>query len=315
MCRGRSKFVSDPGLNYKIATSLCIALPNSSSHFFLYFSPSLSFSFSLLYLFYFRMHTTLYSVSLSSPPSVSSSLREWDSCPTTKLWKYEHPPRERWLSESKVRRGRHTVVSYWIFHFYPWNIHRRGQRTRTTWVHCNNVALFVQLERLSVCSCSHNAGGGRDAYVCACPRVCCINCLATPPKVPLDHKDDWRADVPEQPLCHVWSVTASVLRWERLLKCVCVYLYKHMADSKRVGGCLWAPMRENRSAMTRATYVFEHPCMRVLRKYKVQKGFCCNVHLSVAAHRFLCFSRSEGVLRSCSLLMTTCAKPSTSILY
>lgn len=35
MCRGRSKFVSDPGLNYKIPTSLCISRPNSSSHLLL----------------------------------------------------------------------------------------------------------------------------------------------------------------------------------------------------------------------------------------------------------------------------------------
>lgn len=41
--------------------------------------------------------------------------------------------------------------------------------------------------------------------------------------------------------------------------------------------------------MACVTYAFVYPCMHFLRKYEVQKGFCCNVHLSVAVHRFLCF--------------------------
>lgn len=35
------------------------------------------------------------------------------------------------------------------------------------------------------------------------------------------------------------------------------------------------------------TYVFVYPCMPCLRKYKMQRGFWCNVHLSVAALPFL----------------------------
>lgn len=159
-----AKFVSDPGLNYKIPTYLSpqLLLPPLPVPF----SP-LSFSFSLLYLFYFWMYTMLYSLSLSSPPSVSLSLWEWDSCPTMKLWKYEHPP-EGWLSESKVRRGRHTVVSHWIFHLNPWNIHCWGQRTRTTWVHCNNVSLFVQLELLSLALVLIKWGWLGFIRVCVC---------------------------------------------------------------------------------------------------------------------------------------------------
>lgn len=46
---------------------------------------------------------------------------------------------------------------------------------------------------------------------------------------------------------------------------------------------------EIKSARACVTYVFVYPCMRRLRKYKMQKGFWCNVHLSVAVLRFLCF--------------------------
>lgn len=59
--------------------------------------------------------------------------------------KIRAPPPEGLLSVSKVRRGKHTVVSHWIFHLNLWNIHRWGQRTWTTWAHCNNVPLFVQI--------------------------------------------------------------------------------------------------------------------------------------------------------------------------
>lgn len=243
------------------------------------------------------MYTTLYSLSLSSPPSVSSSLWEWDSCPTMKLWKYEHPP-EGWLSESKVRRGRHTVVSHWIFHLNPWNIHCWGQRTRTTWAHCNNVSLFVQLERLSLALALIKWGW--EGFICVCVSVRGSAALTAPPppEVPLD---DWQADVPEEPLCHVWSVTASVPRCEHLLKepvevCVCLYMYMVVAEgweNKWEWACRWVCMSTNegeiKSARACVTYVFVYPCMRRLRKYKMQKGFWCNVHLSVAVLRFLCF--------------------------
>lgn len=45
--------------------------------------------------------------------------------------------------------------------------------------------------------------------------------------------------------------------------------------------CLGAGEREARSVRTRVTYVPVYPCMQCLGKYKMQKGFWCNVHLTV----------------------------------
>lgn len=58
----------------------------------------------------------------------------------------------------------------------------------------------------------------------ACTRVCVrVTCLRSAaltvsPEVHPDDMADWQADVPEEPLRHVWSVSVSVLRCEHLLK-------------------------------------------------------------------------------------------------
>lgn len=53
------------------------------------------------------------------------------------------------------------------------------------------------------------------------------------PEVHPDGTADWQADVPEEPLRHVWSVAVSVLRCEHLLKEpveICVFIYLHGHD-------------------------------------------------------------------------------------
>lgn len=97
-----AKFVSDPALNYKIPTSLYLPPPSPPPPPFLPPLPILFFFFWVTPLFFIQphvfvllldVHSALPSPSLSSSPPVSSSLWEWDSCPTMKLWKREHPPR------------------------------------------------------------------------------------------------------------------------------------------------------------------------------------------------------------------------------
>lgn len=90
------------------------------------------------------------------------------------------------------------------------------------------------------------------------------------------------------------SVCRGVKICWSLWKRVCVFLHVRGQSGTRgtrwICGC-WARKRERRSTSTRVTYVWVYPCMCCLeKKYKTQKGFPCNVHLSVSEHPFLlCF--------------------------
>lgn len=159
---------------------------------------------------------------------------------------------------------------------------RPGLRPRTTWVHCNNVAVCPTWAVITCC-CSPEMGvGGRCVSVCQ--RVCYIN--SSPPKCLWFDMDDWQPEVPEEPSYHVWSVSASVPWRENLLKepvevcaCVCVFIYVHRCsgewENKWEWACRWVCMGaregEIKSASSCVTYVFVYPCMRCLRKYKTQK--------------------------------------------
>lgn len=69
---------------------------------------------------------------------------------------------------------------------------------------------------------------------------------------------------------------------------------ERISESESVGGCFGAREGELKSARTCVTYVFVYPCMLCLRQYKRQRGFCCNVHLSVSADLFLlCFQLKQ----------------------
>ncbi len=212
-----------------------------------FFSPSLFHSASCICSTFGC--TRCSALSLSSSSSVSSSQWEWDSCPTMKLWKHEHPPEGLVVREhSEEREAPLFVVSHWIFHLNPWNIQGVGHGPRGY-----IVIMLLCLSSLSSycllllikwwCMC-----------VYACQRVCYIN---RSPWSTFGWLDDWQADVPEEPSYHVWSVSASVPWCEHLLKepvevCVCAYvcLYMHMAkrisecECVCVGGCAWAPERE-----------------------------------------------------------------------
>ncbi len=86
--------------------------------------------------------------------------------------------------------------------------------------------------------------------------------------------------------------------WRSLLKCVCVcvmcvcvFMYVHGRSGEWENKWEWACRRV--SASSCVTYVLAYPCMRCLRKYKTQKDFRCNVHLSVSVHLFLCFQLKQ----------------------
>lgn len=74
--------------------------------------------------------------------------------------------------------------------------------------------------------------------------------------------------------------------------CVCARLdvYVHGCG----GACGWVrtDTKEEEIKTVRAcvTYVFVHPCMLCFRQCEMQKGFRCNVHLSVSVHVFAVFS-------------------------
>lgn len=86
------------------------------------------------------------------------------------------------------------------------------------------------------------------------------------------------------------GVSVPVYHSENLLKepmgmCLCLHMYMAVAQSDRISQnecvCGWVCMR----ACACVTYVCVYPCMCCLRKYKTQKGFRCNVHLSVSVHQ------------------------------
>lgn len=129
--------------------------------------------------------------------------------------------------------------------------------------------------------------------VCVYQKVCYINCS---PKSAfgwhgwVTGRCLWRAFVSclECQCAVVWKFV------EGACGNVCVFL--HVRGQSGTRGTRWicgccARKRERRSTSTRVTYVWVYPCMCCLeKKYKTQKGFPCNVHLSVSEHPFLlCF--------------------------
>lgn len=112
-----AKFASDPALNYKIPTSLYLSPKLLSSHLSLFFfHPSLSLFHSAPCICSTFGCTRCSLLSLSSSPSVFSSLWEWDSCPTMKLWKHEHPP-EGWVVREQSKESETHCLLFLIEFF------------------------------------------------------------------------------------------------------------------------------------------------------------------------------------------------------
>lgn len=99
---------------------------------------------------------------------------------------------------------------------------------------------------------------------------------------------------------------------------ICTHSSKRISENEACGRvCVQAPGKEKGKRLRACvTYVFVYPCVRWFGdKRSAQKGFRCNVHLSVSVHRFLCFIAEANVLvlLVCQLLMTTSPKLSAAI--
>lgn len=127
--------------------------------------------------------------------------------------------------------------------------------------------------------------------------------------------DDWQADVPEEALvsclecrCQCTVVRAFVeIACRGVCVCVLVFIictrqWENKWEGRPVGGCVQAPGKEREKRLRACvTYVFVHPCVRCFGdKRSAQKGFRCNVHLSVSVHVFffICVSLSKRMRSS-----------------
>lgn len=179
-----------------------------------------------------------------------------------------------------------------------------GLRPQTTWVHCNNAALFVQLEQLLL-AVALSKSRWEGYVVCVWVSGGLLHTNSSPLKCLWL---TWITDrCPRRSLvsCLECQCQCTVV-WEFVEGAcgnVCVFIYSHGSggewENKWGWACRWVHMGarqgEIKSASACVTYVCVYPCMCSLRKYKTKKGFQCNVHLSVSVYLFLCvFSWSEG---------------------
>lgn len=143
--------------------------------------------------------------------------------------------------------------------------------------------------------------------------------------------DDWQADVPEEALvsclecrCQCTVVRAFVeIACRGVCVCVLVFIictrqWENKWEGRPVGGCVQAPGKEREKRLRACvTYVFVHPCVRCFGdKRSAQKGFRCNVHLSVSVHGFFSsvfHCRCECARPGCQLLTTTSSKLSAAV--
>ena len=148
-------------------------LPPLPIHFFFcfFFLLPLSFSFSLMYLFYFWMYTALYPLRLFH--LLLLSLHHCENGIRVLPWSCENtsiPPEGLAVREQSKERGEGSlfVVSHWIFHPNPWNIHSwsqgygRGPQGR----------IVIMLLCLSCVSGYYSGGGGACMCVCVCVYIC-----------------------------------------------------------------------------------------------------------------------------------------------
>lgn len=182
-----------------------------------------------------------------------------------------------------------------------------GLRPQPTWVHCNNVTLFVQLEQLLLAVALLKWGWGSWCGVSVGPQH----------KLFPQEKNLWMT----------WWLTGRC-PWRALVSClecqcqhtagwefvegacacenVCVFIYVHggrrVWEKTSERESVWlrvngkAEWERIKSRCTCTTYVWVYPCICGLRKYKTQKGFWCNMHLSVSV--FFLYSSVKVKMRT-----------------
>lgn len=161
----------------------------------------------LLHLFYFWMYMMLCSVRLSSSRSVSSSLCEWDSCPTMKLRKHGRPPWDVAVREHRRSRQAHCLLCLIEFFILIYEKYIAGAGAEATASVGAQEWRFVCPTQGSYFLLSVSWNGAWRVRV----RIGCsatLKCLWF----------TWQADVPEEPSCHVGSGRGSAPWGGNLLK-------------------------------------------------------------------------------------------------